>query len=122
MPRGIADSLSLAGIALILSVGQLLFKLTAGRLPTVSQFRDLRHLFHDPLLWLALLLYAGATLLWICMLQRVALMHAYPFAALAFVFVPLGASAFLGERLTPGIVLGTILIVVGIGVTVASSR
>jgi len=120
--REIVDSLSLAGIALILSAGQLLFKLTAIRLPTVAQFSDLRHLIHDPLLWLALVLYGGATVLWICMLQRVELMHAYPFAALAFVLVPIGASAFLGERLSLGVMVGTLFIVIGICVTVVSAR
>ena len=122
MSREIVDSLSLAGIALILSAGQLLFKLTAIRLPTVAHFTDLRHLVYDPLLWLALVLYAGATVLWIFMLQRVELMHAYPFAALAFVLVPMGASAFFGERLSLGVMVGTVFIVIGICVTVVSAR
>lgn len=122
MSRAIIDSLSLAGVATILAAGQLLFKLTATRSPTVAQFSDLRHLLYDPLLWLALLLYAVATVLWIFLLQRVALMHAYPFAALAFVLVPIGASVFFGERLSPGIILGTALIVIGICVTVVSAR
>jgi drug/metabolite transporter (DMT)-like permease len=120
--REIVDSLSLAGIALILSAGQLLFKLTAIRLPIVAQFTDLRHLVYDPLLWLALILYGGATVLWIFMLQRVELMHAYPFAALAFVLVPMGAWAFFGERLSLGVMVGTVFIVIGICVTVVSAR
>jgi multidrug transporter EmrE-like cation transporter len=121
MSRVVVDSLSLTAIALILSVGQLLFKFAALRLPAVDHLRDLRHLLGDPLLWLALILYGVATLLWIFMLQRVALMHAYPFAALAFVLVPIGASTFFGERLSGGVVIGTGLIVLGICVTVVSA-
>jgi drug/metabolite transporter (DMT)-like permease len=122
MPREFIDNLSLAGIVLILSAGQLLFKLTAIRSPMLVSVGDLRHLLQDPLLWLALLLYGAATLLWIFVLQRIALIHAYPFAALGFVLVPVGASIFFGERLSIGVLVGSALIVTGICVTAMSSR
>jgi drug/metabolite transporter (DMT)-like permease len=122
MPREFIDNLSLAGIVLILSAGQLLFKLTAIRSPMLVSVADLRHLLQDPLLWLALLLYGAATLLWIFVLQRIALIHAYPFAALGFVLVPVGASIFFGERLSIGVLVGSGLIVTGICVTAMSSR
>ncbi len=114
--------MGLAGVALILAAGQLLFKLTAQRSPVIARFTDLRHLLSDPLLWFAVALYGGATLLWILMLQRVALINAYPFAALAFVLVPLGAAAFFGERLSANVYIGTALIVVGICVTAAAPQ
>ena len=120
MSRAIIDSLGLGAVALILAAGQLLFKLAADRSPAIADLPGLRHLLADPVLWVALVLYGAATLLWILMLQRVPLSHAYPFAALAFVLVPIGAAAFFGERLSTGLVVGTALIVLGIGVTVAS--
>jgi drug/metabolite transporter (DMT)-like permease len=117
MSRETLNVFGLSVFALILAVGQLLFKLTAERSPKIERLVDLRHLFADPMLWLALLLYGLATLLWVYPLQRVALSHAYPFAALAFVLVPFGAAAFLGERLSGGILLGAALIVTGICVS-----
>ena len=117
MSREILNTLGLAGFALILAVGQLLFKLTAERSPIIERFADLRHLLSDPMLWLALVLYGLATLLWVFLLQRVPLSYAYPFAALAFVLVPFGAAAFFGERLSGGVWVGTTLIVVGVCVT-----
>ena len=59
-----------------------------------------------------------AASLWVFyLLQRVALVYAYPFAALAFVLVPFGAAAFFGKRLSSGVLIGTALIVAGICVT-----
>ena len=116
VPR-ILNTLGLAGVALILAAGQLLFKLTAARSPSIGSLADLRHLLAEPLFWVALALYGLATLLWVFLLQRVALTYAYPFVALAFVLVPLGAAAFFGERLSVGFFVGTALIVAGICVT-----
>ena len=117
MSREILNTVGLSGVALILAGGQLLFKMTADRSPAIAHFADVRHLLGDPLLWLALALYGFATLLWVFLLQRVALSHAYPFVALAFVLVPAGAAIFLGERLSGTVLAGTVLIVVGICVT-----
>jgi drug/metabolite transporter (DMT)-like permease len=117
MSRELLNVLGLSSFALMLAVGQLLFKLTAARSPTIERLADLRHVLSDPILWLALLLYGLATVLWVFLLQRVALIHAYPFAALAFVLVPFGAAAFFGERLSGGVLLGSVLIVAGIAVT-----
>jgi drug/metabolite transporter (DMT)-like permease len=117
MSREILNILGLSAFALTLAAGQMLFKLTAQRSPTIERFADLRHLFADPVLWLALVVYGLATLLWVYLLQRVALTYAYPFAALAFVLVPFGAAAFFDERLSSGVLAGAALIVAGICVT-----
>jgi drug/metabolite transporter (DMT)-like permease len=114
MSREAINWVGLSGFALMLAVGQLLFKATADRLPPIERFADLRHAFAYPTLWLALALYGLATLLWVFLLQRVALAHAYPFAALAFVLVPFGAAAVFGERLSSGVLVGAALIVAGI--------
>lgn len=120
MSREILNTVGLVGFALMLAAGQLLFKLTAERAPVIRGLGDLRHLLAEPMLWLALVLYGVATLLWIFLLQRVALSQAYPFAALGFVLVPIGAAVLFGERLTASLLIGTAFIVVGICVTTLS--
>lgn len=117
MTREMFHVVGLSGFALLLATGQLLFKATAERSPPIGRLADLQHLFSHSTFWLALVLYGLATLWWVFLLQRVALTHAYPFAALAFVLVPFGAAAFFGERLSGGVLIGAALIVAGICVT-----
>lgn len=114
MAHSMANMLGLSAFALILGAGQLLFKAAADRAPVLTGWADLPSLLGQPLLWLALVLYGLATLLWIYLLQRVPLSQAYPFAALAFVLVPLGAAALFGERLSSAQIFGSALIVAGI--------
>lgn len=120
MSHEILHTMGLVAVALVLAAGQLLFKLSADRTPMISRFADVRHLLFDPVLWLALVLYGLATILWVVLLQRVQLTYAYPFAALAFVLVPFGAAAFLGERLNINFFIGAVLIIAGICITGAS--
>lgn len=63
---------------------------------------------------LALTLYVGLAGLWVWILRSVSLSAAYPFVALAFVFTPLMASVFFGERLSSGYFVGMALIAFGI--------
>ncbi|MDG4608160.1 MAG: EamA family transporter [Defluviicoccus sp.] len=109
-----ANMVGLSAFAFILGAGQLLFKAAADRAPALTRWADIPGLVTQPLLWLALALYGFATLLWIYLLQRVPLSEAYPFAALAFVLVPLGAAALFGERLSSAHFVGSALIVAGI--------
>jgi drug/metabolite transporter (DMT)-like permease len=61
---------------------------------------------------------ALAALLWVLAIQRLDVGFAYPFMALSFVFVPLGAKLLLAEPLPPIQILGMALI--GVGVTVSA--
>ena len=56
--------------------------------------------------------YAAGAVFWIIALSRAQLMSVYPFTALTFAFVFIGAAALFGERLSPvgslgiGLILG----------------
>jgi multidrug transporter EmrE-like cation transporter len=70
--------------------------------------------------WLLLgtALHALALILWVAGLKRVELSVAYPFVALGFVLVALLSWLFLNEPITPGRLIGLLLI--GSGVIVIS--
>jgi drug/metabolite transporter (DMT)-like permease len=99
---------------LLLASGQVLFKLAGRDTAVIRQWSDLPGLFGSHWLWVALIVYGIATLLWVVLLQRVPLSKAYPFAALGFVLVPAAAWWLFGERITPHYLVGAALIVTGI--------
>lgn len=101
---------------LALSAGQVLFKLAADQLE-LSASGLLPSLLNSKLL-LALVIYGGATAMWLIVLKQAPLRIAYPFAALAFVFVPLLAHYILGEQLHWGTFAGAALICAGVWVSV----
>lgn len=108
---------TLATLLVVLSLvaGQLLFRATA------MIWASGRSLFSMPVLTRlipSLLIYAFATLAWIWVLRAVPLKSAYPFMALAFVLVPLGAHWMFGEAVTPQYWIGTLLIMAGVVITV----
>ena len=101
-------------VVFALAVGQLLFKATA--LAWASE----KTLFSTRVMtWLlpSLAVYGLATLAWIWVLRNAALKTVYPFMALAFVIVPIGAFYFFGERITPMYCVGAALIMLGVIVT-----
>ncbi|HKU17742.1 MAG TPA: hypothetical protein VJP80_00545 [Candidatus Saccharimonadales bacterium] len=101
-------------VVLALAVGQLLFKATAMAWAadgTLFSTRVLTRLFPS------LVVYGLATLAWIWVLQTVPLRTAYPFMALAFAFVPIGAYLIFKEVITPVYWVGTFFIVVGVVIT-----
>lgn len=105
-------------VVLSLAVGQWLFKATA------ITWTSEKTLFSARVMaWLvpSLVVYGFATLAWIWVLRNAALKTAYPFMALAFVIVPIGAVYFFGERITPVYWAGAVLIVLGVIVTAMSS-
>jgi len=95
---------------LAISVGQVLFKVTAGSSPDGSFLMKLM----QPLLLLALFIYGLATVFWIWLLQTVPLNVAYPYMALAFLFVPIMSALFLDEKVEIGTWIGSILIMIGV--------
>ena len=60
----------------------------------------MRGVIVNPYFLPALALYGTMTAIWIVLLQRVALSHAYPFFALTFVLVPILSTVFLSESIT----------------------
>lgn len=99
-----------------LSAGQVLFKLASedlklsvgGLLPSLLSIK----------LILALFIYGIATVMWLIVLKIAPLRIAYPFIAMAFIFVPILAYFILGEELRWSTFAGALLIIAGVWVSV----
>lgn len=101
---------------LALSVGQVLFKLAARGLGS-SGIPSLSALLLNRYLIAALLVYGVATALWVSLLREVPLNVAYPFAALAFFFVPVMGHWLLGEPLRWQVLAGAVVISAGVWIS-----
>lgn len=107
--------IKLALFALVIAIGQLLFKRVSMGLAGVQGFDAIiLKLATDPLFILALMLYGSATILWVLALREVPLSIAYPFTALAFVLVPLASAAMFNEALSPRYFVGLAFVVGGV--------
>lgn len=112
-----SPGLQIAGltlVALALGCGQLLFKFAAERLVTGHGATRLLVSFVTAPFLAAVVVYALATLLWVYLLQGLALSRAYPFIALAFALVPLLAWGVLGEPLGARYWLGLTVMLLGL--------
>jgi undecaprenyl phosphate-alpha-L-ara4N flippase subunit ArnE len=106
----------LAGLVLtplLISAGQILFKLTSARAGGADAAGLIAVLF-DPYLIAALAIYGVGTIVWVYVLKSVPLTVAYPFMALTFCVVPLLAWCLLGEILSLRYLLGAVLIMAGL--------
>lgn len=99
------------------SLGQVMFKLSAMQYDGSAGL--VRHLAFNLHWWLAMGLYAGASVAWMLALRELPLRQAYPVMALAFVIVPLLAHWLVGETLRWPTLAGAALIVAGVWVSVA---
>ena len=113
--------LQLLSFTFLMSLGQILFKKTAlsislsmGSNNSLGLFEGLIKALSVPWLYLALCVYALATVFWLYLLQRIPLSLAYPFSAFAMVIVPIAAVVLFGERLTWSYWIGVSFIVMGI--------
>jgi drug/metabolite transporter (DMT)-like permease len=104
-----------------MAAGQILFKRAALQITTGADGSWLVEVARQPMMWVAVALYAGATLLWVRILTTVPLSRAYPFAALAFVLVPAASYLFFHEPITLRYALGTALIVIGVAVAAGTA-
>ena len=111
--------LTLACVVLI-AVGQLLFKSAAGQWRVDGWSWTTLRGFLSPVMLVALVIYAAATLLWVFVLRTVPLSSAYALFSLAFLIVPVLAWVFLGEPLSLNTLAGGAIIVVGVIIAVRS--
>jgi multidrug transporter EmrE-like cation transporter len=102
--------LLLIAFAVLLSSGQVLFKLAA----MAGNAKSFPLALCNGWLAAALMVYAIATVLWVWILRTTQLSIAYPFVALGFVLVPLAAHYLFGEPFAARQVLGTLLIIAGL--------
>jgi multidrug transporter EmrE-like cation transporter len=107
----------LGAVTLLLAFGQLLFKRVGLSVQGQTVHEMLLHLVASPIFYLALVIYAFATLLWIFVLSRVSLSQAYPWVAIGVALVPFLASLAFDERVGPSYWWGVALIMVGILLT-----
>jgi multidrug transporter EmrE-like cation transporter len=109
----VLNLVSLLGFTLLLASGQAMFK-TVG---LVLRTEGVAAVLRAPALWAALVLYGGATGLWIWILSRVPLTRAYPWVSLGTVLVPLLGWYWFREPVGPVFWLGVGLIVAGLMLT-----
>lgn len=100
-----------------LSVGQILFKLSAKKLALDGNLIQFKVLM---ILSIAFLIYGVTSIAWVYILQKIDLGKVYPLMALAFIFVPVGSAIFFEESFTTQYMLGVFLIISGIVIAVNS--
>lgn len=111
----------LTSFAVLMSLGQILFKKTAltisitvGSNEGLGLIDGIIRALSTPWLYMALSVYGVATIFWLYILQRIPLPLAYPFSALAMIIVPIAATFIFGDRLTWSYWIGAFLIFSGI--------
>ena len=98
----------------LMTIGQVLFKQVA------LNYNKTENLFEwsvAGILVIAGILYVTSSGLWVWALRYLELSKAYPFFALAFVFVPLMGVWFFGETLSLRYAIGVALIICGVVLT-----
>jgi len=98
----------------LLSIGQVIFKLAAMDMKNIDIFSLL-----NPKLILALCVYGIATLVWISVLRYTPLRLAYPLIALTFLIVPLLSWFWLNEPVNINTFAGATVILIGIWISVS---
>jgi len=108
--------LLLAAYAAGMSGGQLLFKSAALRYGAVGgdTSERLLGLLHNVYFLLAVLLYAGLSVLWVWLLSFTPLSRAYPFVALAFALTPFLGALVFQEAVSARLIIGVLFVLCGL--------
>jgi drug/metabolite transporter (DMT)-like permease len=101
-------------VVVLLSIGQIFFKLAAPQLRTGSLRDMVFSMALNPSLIAALVIYGVATLLWVIVLREVPLSRAYPITALGMLLVPLIGLLLFKEPFSWSLVVGGALMTAGI--------
>jgi len=101
-----------------IACGQILFKLASEFFPKSLAFTDLLSFALNRYFLSALVIYGLATILWIYALKLVPLNVAYPLMSLAFIIVPILSYIFLREAIEYKTFVGTLVIILGLLITV----
>tara|TARA_B110000483_G_C17924129_1_gene438077 strand:+ start:321 stop:683 length:363 start_codon:yes stop_codon:yes gene_type:complete len=107
--------------AVLLAIGQLLFKIGSSKIEEESASGFIMAAITSPILIFSVALYGFTILIWIYALNKMPLSIAYPITGLAYVIVPALSYYFLGEKISPSIMIGSFLILVGISLIARSS-
>lgn len=106
--------LHLVLFAMLMAIGQLLFKRASRLLGESGERNAALQLLMSADFIAAVALYVVATALWVWILRDVMLSRAYAFAALSFVFVPALSWYFLGERINWSYGAGLAFLITGL--------
>ncbi|WP_438444711.1 EamA family transporter [Gorillibacterium sp. sgz5001074] len=101
------------------SVGQILMKSGSDRLGSLTLspdtlWSDLTRIARIPEFGMALLLFGVSSLIWMKVLSKNPLTHAYPLGSMSYVFVMVLSALLLNEALTLNKLLGALVIISGI--------
>ena len=101
------------------ATGQFLFRLGMlhyGKVTVTGIWRQLGSIILTPAIFLGFLCFGVSSILWLVVISRWELSYAYPLVALGYVLAILYGTFLLHENLTLPKILGSSLILVGIGV------
>jgi drug/metabolite transporter (DMT)-like permease len=102
-----------AACALVMPIGQVMFKMAANRHNAMTG-GVVSRIAHNPMLFGAFALYGASSLLWFYILTRIPLSQAYPIIILGGALVPLFAWVMFREPLSWGLMLGYVLMLAGL--------
>lgn len=110
------NALTLLGVVVLLSIGQILFKLASRLLPAHLgvDWPTAVSLLTNYYLVMGVALYGVTTLLWVAIIRDVGLSRSYPFMALTMVIVPAASVILFGEQWSTSLVAGGAFIVAGL--------
>lgn len=97
--------------------GQLLIKYGVGRVGGFvldRAFQFFMQALTSPFVLMGLTLYMMSAFLWLVVLSKVELSVAYPMLSFGYVIILFTSAVFLGEVLTPGKLIGVLLVVGGV--------
>ena len=113
--RPALNYLLLVAAAVCAAVGQTLFKLGASNRTSLASLINATIAF-------GIGFYLLGTILWIVALRKLPLSSAYPFTAVTFILVYLASAAFLGEKLTAGGIVGSVIVLLGLALILWSNK
>jgi drug/metabolite transporter (DMT)-like permease len=101
------------------SIGQIMMKSGSDRVGPLSLtpstlLHDIVRILRVPEFAMALLLFGISSLIWVKVLARSELTHAYPLGSMGYIFVFLLSALLLHEPLTAQKILGALVIMLGI--------
>lgn len=106
------------GLAIIcvfmMSIGQILFKVSAIKLAEANSIYDAGFLFASAA---SIIVYGLTSIAWILILKTADVGQVYPLAALAFVLVPIASYVVFGETFNISYFIGVLFIVLGVVLT-----
>jgi drug/metabolite transporter (DMT)-like permease len=97
---------------ILISFGQIIFKVASNNL--IFSYSILENIKFFKILFSGFIIYVIATILWVLCLKDASLSQIYPFAALAFIFVPIFEWLILGNSFNTNSLIGAFIILIGV--------